>query len=303
MTTGVNLAKWDAGLDASRERTLKTVARGDIIITHATGARMVAAWTLVPAPRDPVVHLERAHARARQHLARLTAHDPGREVTSAMTDELFAGSPTGSRAAHGPGRAPAATRTRAQGSPPRARPCARSPNQIDQWSCGAATASSDADRRLGAVDVDAARRPSAAAPADLGRMAWPSTGRALLVRRAADSPPKSSMAAARRRWPSPGPSPRARSEILYRRRWTRPLRRGPQARYAEACSRLARPRRETRRPVTRLSSIRASMASSAPPTGYRGPGLSRASSRPARHDLATGGRHGADEVCCRRRGG
>src|SRR5687768_12669771 len=88
MTIGGNLAKWDAGLDASRERTLKTVAGGDIIITHATGARMVAAWTLVPAPRDPVAHLETAHARARQHLARLTAHDPGREVTSAMTNEL-----------------------------------------------------------------------------------------------------------------------------------------------------------------------------------------------------------------------
>ena len=57
MTTGVNLKKWDAWLDASRERTLKTVAGGDVIITHATGARMVAAWTLVPAPRDPVVHL------------------------------------------------------------------------------------------------------------------------------------------------------------------------------------------------------------------------------------------------------
>ena len=89
MTTGVNLAEWDAALDASRERTLKTIAGGDIVITHATGARMVAAWTLVPAPRDPVVHLERAHARARQHLARLAAHDPGREVASAMTNELF----------------------------------------------------------------------------------------------------------------------------------------------------------------------------------------------------------------------
>ncbi|MDP9133339.1 MAG: DinB family protein [Actinomycetota bacterium] len=89
MTTGVNLAKWDAGLDASRERTLKTVAAGDVIVTHATGARMVAAWTLVAAPRDPVVHLETAHARARQYLVRLRAHDPGREVTSAMTNELF----------------------------------------------------------------------------------------------------------------------------------------------------------------------------------------------------------------------
>ena len=34
MTTGVNLAKWNAGLDESSERTLKTVAGGDIIIAH-----------------------------------------------------------------------------------------------------------------------------------------------------------------------------------------------------------------------------------------------------------------------------
>ena len=89
MTTDVNLETWDTGLDASRGRILKTLARGGILIAHATGARMVAAWTLVPAPRDPVVHLGTAHARARQHLARLTAHDPGREVASAMTNELF----------------------------------------------------------------------------------------------------------------------------------------------------------------------------------------------------------------------
>lgn len=89
MTIGMNLAKWNAGLDASRERTLKTVAAGDIIIAHATAARMVAAWTLVPAPRNPVAHLESAHARARRHLVRLTEYDPGREVISPMTNELF----------------------------------------------------------------------------------------------------------------------------------------------------------------------------------------------------------------------
>jgi len=89
MTTGVNLSARETELDASREHILKTVVAGDIVIAHATGARMVAAWTLVPAPRDPVVHVETAHARARQHLVRLTAHDGGRQVISAMTNELF----------------------------------------------------------------------------------------------------------------------------------------------------------------------------------------------------------------------
>ena len=77
-------------LDASRDRVLKTGTDGGIVLAHATAARMVAAWTLDPAPRDPVRHLEAAHARARNHLARLGAHDPAREVPSPMTDELFA---------------------------------------------------------------------------------------------------------------------------------------------------------------------------------------------------------------------
>jgi len=50
---------------------------------------MVAAWTLDPAPRDPVQHLEVAHAKTRRHLARLAIHDPAREVPSPMTNELF----------------------------------------------------------------------------------------------------------------------------------------------------------------------------------------------------------------------
>jgi len=77
-------------LNASRDRVQKTAGDGGIVLAHATAARMVAAWTLDPAPRDPVRHLEAAHARARSHLARLGAHDPAREVPSPMTDELFA---------------------------------------------------------------------------------------------------------------------------------------------------------------------------------------------------------------------
>jgi uncharacterized damage-inducible protein DinB len=76
-------------LDASRDRVLETAGDGGIVLAHATAIRMVASWTLDPAPRDPVAHLEAAHARARRHLARLGAHDPAREVPSPMTDELF----------------------------------------------------------------------------------------------------------------------------------------------------------------------------------------------------------------------
>jgi len=89
MTTGTLLGQWRPMLEASRDRTLKTSTHGAIVLTHATGARMVAVWTLAPAPKDPVLHLEAAHATARQHLGRLTGHDPAHEVTSVMTNELF----------------------------------------------------------------------------------------------------------------------------------------------------------------------------------------------------------------------
>jgi len=68
---------------------LTTAADGGIVLAHATAARAVAAWTLAPAPRDPVRHLEAAHAQARRHLAQLTVHDPAREVPAVMTNELF----------------------------------------------------------------------------------------------------------------------------------------------------------------------------------------------------------------------
>src|SRR5499427_5752573 len=76
-------------LAESRDRTLKTSVHGPIVLTHATAVRMVASWTLAPAPQDPVLHLETAHARARQHLQRLTAHDPAKEVVAVMTGELY----------------------------------------------------------------------------------------------------------------------------------------------------------------------------------------------------------------------
>jgi len=76
-------------LDTSRDRIHETVGGGETILVHATAVRMAAAYALVPAPRDPTRHLEEAHARARPHLARLTAHDPAHEVRSFMTNELY----------------------------------------------------------------------------------------------------------------------------------------------------------------------------------------------------------------------
>ena len=76
-------------LVTSRQRILKTIADGDTVLAHATATRMIGAHTLAPAPRDPVRHLEEGYVRARRHLARLTVHDPSREVPAFMTEELF----------------------------------------------------------------------------------------------------------------------------------------------------------------------------------------------------------------------
>ena len=76
-------------LDESKELMLRTAAGGEIVLAHATAIRMVAAWTLAPAPRDPVAHYAAAHGKARQHLVRLATHDPAAEVRSVMTGELF----------------------------------------------------------------------------------------------------------------------------------------------------------------------------------------------------------------------
>ena len=86
---GMRIGDNREALDASGHEVLGTLADGVTILTQATGVRMVAAWTLSPAPRDPVRHLEAAHARARSHLARLTGHDAAREIPSVMTEELF----------------------------------------------------------------------------------------------------------------------------------------------------------------------------------------------------------------------
>jgi len=89
MTTTTNLSAREAALRASRDRVLGAARDRETLLAQATGVRMIAAWTLGPAPRDPVRHLEAAHARARVHLVRLTEHEAAREVVSVMTNELF----------------------------------------------------------------------------------------------------------------------------------------------------------------------------------------------------------------------
>jgi hypothetical protein len=79
-------------LDSSRDRVLaagRTGRHAKAALAQATAARMVAAWTLKPAPVDPALHVEAEHADARRHLARLLEHDPAAEVCSPMTNQIF----------------------------------------------------------------------------------------------------------------------------------------------------------------------------------------------------------------------
>lgn len=83
---------WTEALSASRDRVLfagKAGRHREALFAHATAGRIVAAWTLDPAPRDPATHLEATHARCRRHLERLLEKPPGAEVRSPMTNQLF----------------------------------------------------------------------------------------------------------------------------------------------------------------------------------------------------------------------
>ncbi len=85
-TVNETTGRWVA-LDLSREHVLAAAHAGRLdaaALTRATVARMMAALTLNPAPRDPVQHLQAAHAEARDHLVRLTDHDPTIEVRAAL---------------------------------------------------------------------------------------------------------------------------------------------------------------------------------------------------------------------------
>jgi hypothetical protein len=83
---------WMETLKSSRDRMLaagRAERHGAAILTHATAGRMVATWTLDPAPDDPVSHLEQSHARGQRHLRRLLVQPHGAEVRSPMTGQLF----------------------------------------------------------------------------------------------------------------------------------------------------------------------------------------------------------------------
>ena len=272
MTTGVDPAHWDAGLDASRARTLKTVGGGEVIITHATGARMVAAWTLVPAPRDPVVHLETAHARARHTLFGSPHTIP---AAKDLGDDPRAVRPADRRGAR-PLTAPAGV-GRYTYTP---RKILRRVldhaldhlNQIDQWLMW---------RRDGVVPTPTdGWVPSTVtlpddhlplSPADLDAWLWRIDQAArFFVQRAAGLTPTSStgcrptaagpFASSFTTWRAP------RSSI--RRRWTRPCRRRIRGRDTRkpAAARRGPPRDEPPARWTLRSSIPASMVSSAPRT-------------------------------------
>ena len=83
MTTKLEI--WSAALEGSKARVLKTADQGEAVLVQATAVRMAAAWTLVPAPADPVRHLAVAHERLQPHLRRLGDHDPAHEVRAVMT--------------------------------------------------------------------------------------------------------------------------------------------------------------------------------------------------------------------------
>ena len=87
MSTVKEVRDWQIALDASREQVLAAAEAGRVdepALTRATVARLMAALTLNPAPRDPVQHLEAAHVEARRHLVGFAGHDPAKEVRAAL---------------------------------------------------------------------------------------------------------------------------------------------------------------------------------------------------------------------------
>jgi hypothetical protein len=86
------LETWTETLRASHDRVLAAAETGRYraaLLAHATAGRILAAWTLAPAPRDPSNHLETTHARCRRHLERLLEWPSDAEVRSPMTEQLY----------------------------------------------------------------------------------------------------------------------------------------------------------------------------------------------------------------------
>ena len=91
MTIATALETWTEALRASHDRVLAAADSGRYraaLLAHATAGRILATWTLAPAPRDPSAHLEVTHARCRRHLQRLLEWPSNAEVRSPMTEQL-----------------------------------------------------------------------------------------------------------------------------------------------------------------------------------------------------------------------
>ena len=83
---------WSEALRASSDQLLAAAhgrRHGPAVLAHAAAGRIVALWTLDPAPVDPVAHVAQAHERGRRHLRRLLDQPTGAEVRSPMTSQLF----------------------------------------------------------------------------------------------------------------------------------------------------------------------------------------------------------------------
>ena len=161
MTTG-GLAKGHARRLASE--ILKTAAGDDIVITNATGARMVAAWTLVPAPRIPSSTWRRRTRRPGNTWLGSRHTIPAAEVD--LRHDRRAVRPAHrrrGRADHRPAGAGRYTYTPRKVLRRVLDHALDHLNRIDQWlEWRRDGVVPDADRRLGTVDGDAARRPARA---------------------------------------------------------------------------------------------------------------------------------------------
>src|SRR5262249_20672155 len=92
MTIARRMESWTEALRASHDRVLAAAETGRYraaLLAHATAGRIVAAWTLAPAPRAPATHLDATHAPCRRNLERFLSGPSGAEVRSPMTGQLY----------------------------------------------------------------------------------------------------------------------------------------------------------------------------------------------------------------------
>ena len=78
--------------EASRDKLVAAARHGrhgPALLAHATAGRILAAWTLDPAPIRPAIHIQQTHTKCRRHLRRLLDQPANAEVRSPMTNQLF----------------------------------------------------------------------------------------------------------------------------------------------------------------------------------------------------------------------